>query len=228
MSWKIPLLLFSCVFCASAEARAQTITDGRVWFGASFVDAGSPGSPWRWTVESLVRSREGIDEVDVAALRPTVMYAVNAHSSIGGGYALALSFPVSGGTTIEQRVFVQYIWSGRAAGGALTLRTRAESRFIEGNSAPLGRLRQQIRFTRALRPGSRWSLVLADELMFHTNDTTRSASGVDQNRASAGVSVAATASMRVEVGYMNQFSPGHRGAPDRMNHILSSALSISF
>ena len=33
---------------------------------------------------------------------------------------------------------------------------------------------------------------------------------------------------RVEAGYLNQFLPGHRGAADRMNHVLSTVLAISF
>ena len=223
------IVLLVCVLLAPASiAHAQTVTDERVWFTLSLQEAGSPDSPWRWSVETVFRSRDGVSALDTFLLRPVVIYALNAHSSIGAGYGLAPFFPVSGGTTMEQRVFGQYLWSGGAAGGTLTLRSRMESRFIDGNSGALGRFRQQVRFSHAVRQGSRAALVAYDELSIHVNNTTRSPRGVDQNRAFGGVSLTATRSTRVEAGYMNQFFPGHRGAPDRMNHILSGTLVVSF
>ena len=222
-------VLFVCFLLTwAADARAQAIIDERVWFSASFLETGSASSPWRWALELFVRSREGVSEIDSAAVRPIVLYALTSHSLIGGGYAIGPQFPVSGGTLIEQRVFGQYVWTGAIAGGTLTFRTRMESRFIESNSGALGRFRQQVRFSHVVRKGSKLSLVAYDELLVHLNDTTRYARGVDQNRAFGGMSAAATPSTRVELGYLNQFLPGHRGASDRMNHILSGALVVSF
>ena len=62
----------------------------------------------------------------------------------------------------------------------------------------------------------------------HTNSTDRAARGVDSNRIYGGVQIAMPLALRVELGYLNQFSPGHRGLPDRMYHILSSGLTASF
>ena len=82
--------------------------------------------------------------------------------------------------------------------------------------------------SRPIRSGSRLSLVASDELFVHLNDTIRNARGIDQNRAFAGVGIGVTRGGRLELGYLNQFSPGHRGAADRMNHIFSTAFNWGF
>lgn len=212
----------------SATAHAQTVTDERVWFTLSLQKSGTPASPWGASVDTIVRSRDGLNALDIVSLRPTVLYTVSSRTTVGAGYGFSPSFPAAGGTTIEHRVYGHYGWANAAAGGTLSLRTRIESRFFEGNSGPIGRLRQQVRFSRAFRKGSRLSFQMYDEILVNLNDTTRAAKGVDQNRAYGGFSFNAARRARVELGYLNQFSPGHRGAPDRMNHILSSAVIVSF
>jgi hypothetical protein len=54
------------------------------------------------------------------------------------------------------------------------------------------------------------------------------ARGVEQNRAFAGISHAITPTTRLEIGYLNQYYPGHRGANDRMNHVLATSLGMAF
>ena len=222
-------LLFVCaVLLFATDVRAQTVTDERVWFTLTMQEPGNTGSPWRWTIENYFRSRNGVDEMDSMGLRPTLIYAVTPHFSVGGGYAYVPSFALTGRTLMENRVYGQVGWSSAFAGGTLALRTRIEGRFVESNSGPAGRFRQQVRFSHAFRKGSRLSWNAYDEIFVHTNSTSRAASGVDSNRIYAGVAIAMPLSLRVDLGYLNQFSPGHRGAPDRMYHILSSGLTASF
>jgi hypothetical protein len=222
-------LLFVCVlFFVATDARAQTVTDERVWFTLTMQEPGNTGSPWRWTIETYFRSRNGVDEMDSMGIRPTLIYAVTPHFSVGGGYAYVPMFALTGRTFMENRVYGQVGWSTAVAGGTFALRTRMEIRFVESNSGPGGRFRQQARYTRAFRKGSRLSWSAYDELFVHTNNTTRAARGVDSNRMYGGVQIAMPLALRVELGYINQFSPGHRGLPDRMYHILSSGLTASF
>lgn len=221
------VLLVCLLVAVPIAAAAQTVTDERAWFNFTLQEGGSAGSPWRWTLESYIRSREGVSDLDLAGLRPTIFYAITPRSVLGGGYAIVASFPAGGGTTTEHRVYGQYQWTGSAAGGTLALRTRLEARMIEGNSGTQGRLRQQARFSHPIGR-SRVSFVAYDELFLHLNNTSRNARGVEQNRAYGGVAIAASRSARIEAGYVNQFYPGHRSAPDRMYHVLSSALVVSF
>ena len=222
-------LLFVCtVLLLATDARAQTVTDERVWFTLTLQEPGNAGSPWRWTYETYFRSRNGVEELDTMGLRPTLIYAVTPHWSVGGGYAFVPLFPVTGPNLIEHRPYGQFGWTTAAGGGTLSLRTRMEIRFVESNSGPAGRFRQQVRYTRAFRKGSRLSWGAYDEIFVHTNSTSRAARGVDSNRIYGGVAIAMPHALRVELGYLNQFSPGHRGALDRMYHILSSTLTVSF
>src|SRR5262245_46447086 len=196
-------LLVCALTALPAVAGAQTLTDERVWFTLNLQEQGSPDSPWKWTMETILRSRERLSSLDVLSLRPTVIYSLDKHSSIGAGYAFAPSFPPAGGATVEHRLYGQYIWTGGAAGGTLTMRTRVEARMIENNSGTLGRVRQQVRFSHPLHQGSRTSIVAYDELFVHVNNTTRSARGIDQNRIFGGLAIAASRATRVELGYLN-------------------------
>jgi len=218
-----------CFFLLWAtDAGAQTLTDERVWFTLTLQEPGNAGSPWRWNFETYFRSREGVDELDSMGLRPTLIYAITPHWSVGGGYAFVPLFPVIGPSLIEHRPYGQVGWTTAVAGGTFSFRTRMEVRFVESNSGPAGRFRQQVRFTHPFRKGSRLSWGGYDEILVHTNSTTRAARGVDSNRFFGGVAVAMPHALRIESGYLNQFSPGHRGLPDRRYHILSSTLTVSF
>lgn len=218
-------LLFASI--ASVPASAQTVTDGRAWTGLSLQERPDTPSPWRWAVDSLLRTRDGVAEVDVVGVRGTLGHDLTSRSSLWAGYAVASSFPTSGGTTIEHRIFQQYLWNGRAAGGAVTLRTRLEQRRIEGNSGVLWRFRQQVRYSRPVRQGSRFALVGSEEIFLHGNETSKYDRGLDQNRAFAGFGRTVSASVRVEAGYLNQFSHSRSG-PDRLNHILSVGASVTY
>lgn len=222
-------ILFSTLAGAAGRAHAQTVTDERVWFLLPVQGRLGPStSDWRWSMETIMRSRDGLDELDTVTLRPSVTCNVTSRASVGGGYALVTGFPPAGGTLTEHRIHGQFVWTQPGTSGTWTLRTRIEDRWIETNSGPIGRLRQLVRFSRPFRRGSSWSLVGSDELAVHLNDTSRVASGVEQNRVFAGISNAITTAVRIEIGYQNQYYPGHRGLNSRMNHILSSALGITF
>jgi hypothetical protein len=219
--------LLALAVCPAA-AGAQTLTDERLWFVLTLQEQGSDTSPWRWSGDLILRGRDGASDLDTFSVRPTIIYAVDSHSAVGGGYVFAATYPASGGTTIEHRAFGQYVWAGRPGGTSLSYRARLEARFIEDNSAPSARLRNQLRVSRPIRDGSRVSLVASDEFFLHLNNTTRNARGIDQNRAFAGVAIGVGAGGRVEAGYLNQFSPGHRGAADRKNHVLSTSFTWGF
>lgn len=226
---RILLLLAGVVLLSATPLQAQTVTDERAWFSLPVQGhIGSDESPWRWSMELIVRSREGLSELDSATVRPSVIYNFSSRASAGGGYANVTAFPVTGPNLTEHRWFGNFTWTQPGAFGSLSLRTRLESRHIETNDGPIGRLRQQVRFSRPIHKGGRLAIVGADEIMFHLNDTSRVAKGVEQNRVFAGISHALTPSTRLEIGYLNQYYPGHRGNNSRMNHVLMTTLGLSF
>jgi hypothetical protein len=210
-----------------APASAQVITDERVWANLSLQERQGTESPWRWSGEFAVRTREGVDEVDVVIMRGLVGYDLTARSSISVGFGLIPSFPVAGGTLLEKRLFEQYLWSGQSLGGSLASRTRLEQRWAEGNSGLVWRLRHQVRYSRPITPRSRYSLVGWDEIFFHANRTVRYVRGFEQNRVFGGISRTLTDRVRIEIGYLNQFSRSVIG-PNRLNHILSVGTVLVF
>jgi hypothetical protein len=213
----------------ASDLQAQTVTDERVWFSLPVQGhIGSDESPWRWSMELILRSREGLDDLDTATVRPSLFYDFSSRASVGGGYANSTLLPAVGENITEHRLYGQFTWNQPGAFGTLSLRTRLEDRFIENNDGPIGRLRQQFRFSHPLHKGGRLALVGADEILFHLNDTSRLAKGVEQNRLFAGISHALTPLMRIEIGYLNQYYPGHRDANSRMNHVLSTSLGMAF
>jgi hypothetical protein len=218
-------ILAGVIVVGAGRAHAQTATDERVWASVTFQERVSATSAWRWSMEVIARSRDGVGELDALNVRPILHYDLTSRSSVGFGYALVPSFPPGGGVSVEHRSFGQFVWSGRVAAWTLGVRTRVEARWLEGNSGVLGRVRQQVRVSRPVQRGSTLSVVLADEFMLQVNDTTRSPAGVDQNRVFAGVSKTLPRAARLEVGYLNQFSPGH-GRGDRRNHVLSLGLTF--
>jgi hypothetical protein len=232
VTYRIRSAIFFLVVLAGAglpsPAAAQSVVDDRLWLTVTLQEQGTDDSPWRWSFETILRSRDGVDALDVFTIRPTAIYQIAPKWSLGGGYALAQTFPAPGSRTVEHRLFGQAVFTTALAGGSLSLRTRVESRMFKGNSGPLGRVREQVRFTRPFAPGSRLAVALWDEILVHTNDTTRTPKGVDQNRVFAGVQVTMRSAVRIEAGYLNQFSPGHRGAANRMNHILATSVAIGF
>jgi len=213
--------------CAATNAGAQTVTDERIWFNLTLQDQGGTVSPWHWSLEFILRSRDVVEALDSSAVRPTITYNLTARSSVAGGYLIGRTDPVVGRTTTEHRFFGQFAWRTPAAGGTVALRTRLEERVIVDDTVPVARLRQQVRFSRPITKGNKLSWVAYEELFVNLNASNRYRRGVDHNRAYAGLSGALSSGLRVDLGYLNQFIPG-RAAPDRMNHILSGTLVVSF
>jgi hypothetical protein len=225
-AWRAALLLGLLVFARAAPASAQTETDERVWINVILQSRTDRPTPWRWSVENIVRTRDGVSTIDNVGLRPIVNYVIDKHSTVGGGYAYVEYSPATIGL-VEHRLFEQYIWTGSLAGGTLAVRNRLEQRFTDGNSGVAARLREQVRFSHPVKPGSHISIVGYDEFFLHLNTTTLTQKGLDQNRIFGGISDSLNRTVRFEVGYVNQFVKRH-DTPSLLNHVLSGTLVFSF
>ena len=210
---------------ASAPAGAQTIQDGRIWWNVTVQERAGTGLPWRWYFEVQGRTRDGVDATDQVLVRPAIGYDVSSRSSVWIGYGYTPGFPAAGGVLHENRVWQQFLWNRPIGRAQFTSRSRLEERSIEGNNRLAWRFRQQVRVTRPL--AGRLSAIAWDEVFLHLNSTSRTASGVDQNRIFGGLGVTINRTARVELGYMNQYVNSLRG-PDRSHHILSGLLNLTF
>lgn len=223
----LTFLLLAVLCTVPRLAAAQVLTDERLWASISVQERSGTASDWRWAADGFVRTREGVGTVDSIGARLLIGIDVSRRSSLWAGYSAGPSFPAAGGTILEQRLTQQYLWNGQVAGGALALRSRLEQRFIEGNSAPQWRVRQQLRFSRPLSSASRFAVVISDEVFFHLNETSRFDRDLDQNRVFAGLSRSIDGGVRIEAGYLNQYSHSRVG-PNRMNHVLSAGAGVTF
>jgi hypothetical protein len=219
------ILVVLALFTAPARAAAQTVTDERFWFNGTMLDKG--GSDWHWSMETIMRSRNGVDDLDAFALRGTLGHDLTSRSSVAGGYGIALQYPASGGHVTEHRFFGQYLLRLRLFGGTLSSRSRMEDRWIPVDTGEVWRFREQVRYSHPIA-SSRWSITGYSEIFVHLNSSNRYVKGVDHVRAFGGVNVSLAPNMRLEAGYLNQFIPGHSSAPDRMNHVLSTTLQMLF
>jgi Protein of unknown function (DUF2490) len=212
---------------AAVPASGQVITDGRIWTGVGFQGRLAERSPWRWSLESQVRTRDGVHAVDVFLIRFWLGRDLTSRSNVGGGYTNSTTFPVIGEPLTEHRAFQQVVWTGRPGTASIAFRTRFEERFSEGNNEAAYRLRQQVRYTRPFTGHPRFALVAYEEVFVHTNETNRYGRGFDQNRVFGGVARTITPRVRLELGYLNQFINSRVGS-DRMNHILYAVANTTF
>lgn len=219
------IILLSTV---AAPSAAQTVVDHRAWVSGVFQGHFQPQSRWRWSVETTLRSKNGIHALDVfIAPRAAVGYDLTKQFSAWFGYAEITKFLAGGARQHEHRYIEQFIWTGAGPAGTMVLRTRIEQRDVDGNSRIAIRLREQVRYTHQFAPKSRYSLVGYDEIMFHANATAKYQRGFDQNRAFAGIGRAMGSRGRLEIGYLNHYGR-IVGQPNFMNHVLATTMNVTF
>src|SRR5690606_2349588 len=89
---------------------------------------------------------------------------------------------------------------------SLTNRTRLEERFIEDTGGASIRGRHMLRGSYPVGKSQKWSLVAYDELFVNFNSVSNGpASGLDQNRAFAGINRKLNEHANVEAGYMMNY-----------------------
>jgi hypothetical protein len=221
-----PLRILFVVLLAviTTSAFAETVHDDRTWFNLT-AQGRVRESHWFWYFDVQERNRNESRDADQFVARPGIGYSLTANSTVLAGYAYTANFQSNGGILNENRIWEQYQWTVRAGRGTLSARTRVEERFFE-DTQMAWRVREQVRFLRPLESKQWLAPLVWDEIMAHVNSTSRAQRGFDQNRAFSGVEIGANRKAHIDVGYMNQFS--RSSTVYRMNHILSTVVSLSF
>lgn len=219
----MPVVWFVMALGAAAPAAGQAGTEPRIWMNVSTQGRVGADSPWRWSSDSVVRTRDGAGSLDFLYEGVMVSRDLTERSGAGFGYAYAVGF-FHAGSLGEHRFIQQYAWSGGAR-RRVSLRTRVEERFITGHETMLLRVRQQVRVTWPLAAGGRLQAVVAEELFVQGN-ATASTWGFDTNQMFVGVARTLTPRNRVEIGYLNVYS---RGGPSTnpQSHVMSVTLLVA-
>jgi hypothetical protein len=220
----MPVVWFLMALGAAAPAAAQAGTEPRIWANVSAQAQFEAGSPWRWTADSIVRTREGSGALDFLAEQFIVTRDLTRRSSVGVGYAYAAGFP-DAGVLLEHRFVQQYAWSGGVR-RRVSLRSRVEERFVTGQGTMLLRARPQVRVTWPLGAGRGLRAVASDELLVQTSSATPASWWLDNNRMFVGIARTLTPRNAMEIGYMNVYARGTSG--NRTSHVMSVTFVVGF
>jgi len=224
---------------ASPTAWADLQTDSGFWGNGTargnfgYVDPDL--KRWLWWVEGQARFRECCDNnfaLNQSLLRPGLGYALTDQSTVWVGYARIENYSPGHTDVPENRVWEQYMWSGKTPLGAFTSRSRLEQRW-QANGGDTGmRFRQFFRMSWPIPFLPTIDFVVWDEAFVNLLNTDwgppPSKQGLDQNRGFVGIGYRFSPEVRTEIGYMNQFIETHTNANDRMNNILSMTVFFDF
>ena len=226
-------LCAALMFCFDSEAKAQYVDSG-LWLGG-FATGKLPAplnnakGSWRlWTDEQL-RFGDDFGRFSQGLVRPGVGYALNNTWSVWAGYAyVRTDQPYARTPTNEQRIWEQVSWQRTAGSTDLSSRTRLEQRFSSAGSGTGWRLREMGKLMHPLGQNSIWLIAVYDEFFVNLNTPGFGPkSGADRNRAFAGPGIHLGKPLRLELGYLNQYTFNSNG-PDRVDNILSISAFWNF
>ncbi len=221
------LLLSLSTLIFATHAIADTLEDGRIWLNINAQGA-LPVENLNWYAEIQPRWRQEGEHLDSLMLRPAIFYKLSKQSSLWLGYAKVINHPSGAATRDENRFWQQFTYNFSALDQvSFQSRTRIEERDLESAQDQGYRLRQMLRASKPLsfNPAVAW--VVWDEFFLNLNNTDWGArSGTDQNRLFLGTSWTINPQLKLEIGYLNQYT--NTTTIDRVNHILSTTIGLSF
>ena len=229
----VVLLVAGAAFAGDPREGNQLWTMAVLQGGFGFVHPGLDRVTGYLELQGRFRSFD--EETEVAFLpRLALGYALTSRLQLFAGFANVVTDPPSHAAVrrsfSELRPYQQLTWNLPVRGFTLQSRTRLEQRIIEDN---LGwRLREFVKGTVDVPGSDRAYLAAYEELFFDLDDTTWPVGGqrrgFRQNRLFAGLGyrVDPAKHVAVEAGYLNQWID--RRKEDRLNHVLSLNLFLSY
>jgi hypothetical protein len=211
----LPLLL------ASLPAFAQR-TDEQLWLAANASTA--IGGTTRLTLESIGRFGDrpgGFFHSEFGLLGSIV---ATKGVEIATGYRHVEDWDQGRALPNEERLR-QIVTV--ALGGGFVTRLRLEQRFNSSGNGVGVRVRPQQRFTLPLADRGP-ALFVTHEDFINLNDTRwGQRSGYERMRNAIGITVPLARRLSTDIGYLNQYRFGRRGARDQMDHAMTLTLSLT-
>jgi hypothetical protein len=193
----------------------------------------------RWGIhfDAQWRRAEMFTQWQQYQLRPGLNYQVRPNVLLTGGYAFTQTYPYGEfpvrAAFPEHRIYQQLLVTQRRTGITLQHRVRMEQRFIRYPNTDDGSWTYQNRFRYLLRgelPLAKkadgtvsWYLPAYDEILIGI-PPNYGARPWDQNRLFVGLGYAFS-KIKVEAGYLNQFTGQRNGRMFEMNHTMFIAVS---
>jgi len=123
-------------FASSTGGGGELQDDRRVWGAAlargNFGYVSPDLTRWLWWMEGQLRNRDCCSPdiaLDQSLIRPGLGYALTDQSTVWLGYAHAWNELPDNTDIQEDRIWEQYMWSGKTPLGAFTFRPRLEQRW---------------------------------------------------------------------------------------------------
>ena len=232
-------LLFSVVavacvtFLSGRPAHARTSEDSGLWLmlmmdGPIGSRQQEPGR-FRWWLDVQPRFVGDVSGMQQGLFRPGIGYVLGAQTTAWLGYARIRTKSENGSVRSEDRIWQQLWWKPRIGSVDFQSRTRLEQRFLDTGSGAGWRFRQFFKASWDFPGQSRFGLAAYEEAFVDLNDTNwGQRSGFSQNRVFVGLGLKLGDQKRskLELGYLNQYLS--RPGSDRMRHILSANLFVTF
>jgi len=231
----IAMVACSLMPFASPAAWAELQTDTGVWGVAMARGNFAYLNPdlskrWLWWMEGQVRYRDCCNSeftLNQSLIRPGLGYALTDQSTVWLGYAHVWNELPNNTDIQEDRIWEQYMWSGKTPLGAFISRSRLEQRWQANGGDTGSRFRQYFKFSWPISflPGV--DFVVWDEVFVNLYQTDwgpqlKHRQGLDQNRGFVGFGYRFTPEIKTEIGYLNQYIDVHSNINnDRMNNIFS-------
>jgi hypothetical protein len=220
----LTLALSGALPALAQTPSAQTQSDEAVWTALSMRGQLTEAGPWRWSADTLARSRAGVSTLDFLFEYVMVTRGIGEHATVGLAYAFGAGF-LETGTLLEHRAAQQLTWTyGRRT--RLSIRNLFEERFISGHDSALLRAREQVKVAWPLVSRGRLAGIVSDEVLVQADARRVSTAVLDGNRLFVGVGRRLTPRSAMEVGYLNVLArAGSHG--NRRSHALSLSLAAT-
>lgn len=220
------LLLLISANCFSQK----TVQDQRIWF--AYLGQYKLSPKWGLHVEAQLRMNNELDQSLQNAYRGGVMYFLSPKEHLTLGYALVHTYsPSLDKFATENRLWEQYQINNKWRKNTMTHRLRLEQRWVEQLATNTTEYQNRFRYlnrnlfhlTHFNSNKDELYAVVQDEVFLTVGDNKINSTFMDQNRFLVGLGLNHKSTMRLELGYMNQFVTSSSGS-DTMNHIISVTL----
>jgi len=205
MSWKCHVAIGA--FLLAALPSVAEADDGQVWLSAN------ARGPIAGRVELGVEAIERFGRDGEGGLYESENVAMLGfrfdRATLAAGYVRDIAYH-GAGATIEQRARQDFSVDHLATIGGLVIgtRLRAEERWRDGSSGTGVRIRPFVRLT--LPVTGKLNLLASHESFVNLGGGAGQRGGYDRARDFLGVGVPLTKRVRVEIGYLNQWTRGAR------------------
>lgn len=224
-SLRFPVILRGLSGIASAGLTAALPvaaqqTDEQLWLQMN--TNVSVADKTRVTLEQIARFGDRADGLYQTELGALLGYRIFKNVELGFGYR-HVGFHNGATAADEERVRQQIV----ATFGRIFTRFRIDERFHPKGNEIGFRIRPLVRYN--LPIGKKTALFASHESFLIPNTTNwGQRRGYERMRNIVGVTVPLGQALSADVGYLNQFRFGRRGARDQMDHALSLQITVNF